>query len=65
MMVKYKVNFNPLSPTEIIGFVIFSIPLGMRILGMPPSPNFDVEHILGAVIMLKGFINSMTIEEVE
>lgn len=62
-MVKYKIELGTPS-IEIVGAIIMLIPLVLKFFNiLSTDPNFF--YIYGAVTILKGFIGSLTIEEVE
>lgn len=63
-MVKYKIELGTPSILEIIGAIVMLIPLVLKFFNMlSVDPNYF--YIYGAVTILKGFIGSLTIEEVE
>jgi len=63
-MVKYKIELGTPSNREIVGTIFMVTPLVLKFFNMlSVDPNYF--YIYGAVTILKGFIGSLTIEEVE
>lgn len=62
-MTKYKISLQELTPTQIIGWIIFVAPV-MPFLTI--TPDFRIMYwIIGSITILRGIISSATIEEVE